>query len=44
MDLKMTMSLKDLSQILAAAGILIFASQEEKILTVVESLYAPPDP
>ena len=40
----MTMSLKDLSQILAAVGILISASQEEKILTVDESLTAPPDP
>jgi hypothetical protein len=44
MDLKMTMSLKDLSKILAAAGILISTSQEEKILTAVESLSAPPDP
>lgn len=38
MDPKMTMSLKELSQVLAVVGILIFSSQEEHILTVVNNL------
>jgi len=37
---KMTMSLEELSQILAASG--ISSSQEEHILTTVKNLYASP--
>jgi hypothetical protein len=40
----MIKSLTELSQILAAAGISISASQEEQILTVVKNLNVTPHP
>ena len=38
----MIKNLKELSQVLAATGILIFASQEEKILEAIDNLSTPP--
>jgi hypothetical protein len=38
----MIKNLKELSQVLPIAGILIFASQEEKILVAIENLSNPP--
>jgi hypothetical protein len=38
----MIKNLKELSQLLAAAGILISASQEVKILAAIENLSTPP--
>ena len=38
----MIKNLKELSQVLAASGILISASQEEKILEAIENLSTPP--
>lgn len=44
-NLRMIKNLKVLSQLLAAAGIFIFASQGEKILAAIENLsIPPPDP
>lgn len=41
MDSKMTISLKELSQVLVVVR--IFASQEEQILTTVKNLFASPE-
>ena len=42
-DLNITMRFKELSQVLAGIGILIYASQEEHILTVVKNLPTYPE-
>ena len=42
-DSKMIMSLKELSQVLVVARILISSSQEENILTVVKNLSTSPE-